>query len=434
MSSYYVFEGYSNKTYDMKNITSFSNGLLMPWNYYTIELNIDNNKPDDKDSGRFGIYKIIFTSECISSDMNDRKTSEISRYYPSNTGPIKESIKNPEIDDYEKWGWTLEIDPITKEKKIPTFGSWTFKKEVKIDYEENAYFDLIFNFGFGLNKICYNYSKVISRVNIFNLTVPLDVYCSKNKQLVLKYDENKDNFGNELKLNKENKIICNIEQGNPLIKSSSILHLYIQVEQGEHLEIDVSPNTVPYTNEVEIKCSYYNESHNWTEHKFREAGKVLSDGTVDSNDKKLTLQFPEFKDVQVKKLLNNIESLASYDFYYLQVYTSPAYIDNITTSQQLRICLNISPKSNGKKISETFNKTLEICMNIKKSPQIPKIISNTGTNLRSRIILDVDEAINMAINTNNKDTPTFIKENSLEQALIDIAGFQDERGLKIAIL
>ena len=419
MSSYYIFEGYSTKNYDMKTIESLKNGLAMPWTFYTVDLKIDNSKTDDKENGNFGIYNIIYTSQCKCYGFQDRldNVTEISKYEQTQNGPAKISIKNPTINDYEAWGWPLEVDPITKEKKKPLFGTWVFKKDFKIDYENKNYFNLIFVFGFGLRDMCYNFADEIVKINIFNLSTEIDIFYSESKLNKINFNDEDGTINKNLTKIKDSKVICDVEEGNPETNAKSISHLYIPVENNEQLELDVSVNNgLQYQDEIEIKYFYYNvNTQTMVEKKFRSSGEVGA-----STNKTYTMQVPEFKDIRINKNINPDQTSIIYDFYYLQVYATNNNQSYMFNNSQLKMDLKLSTKSNGSVISDAFNKTITLVLNIKKALQIPQLITNTSvSNMRSRIIINEDEAINMAIKTNNKESLSFIKDKSLEVALTD---------------
>ena len=294
---FYSFEN-SNQIFDLKsnkNNFSFINGLSMPWTYYQIDLLADTVAES------FGRQKVIFTSKsvaCTHDKLQEEAgclATELIKFEAGNA-PVKiGNGRDPiTIQQYEAEGWVLHKDANGK-KKLPDFGSFTFKPGQAPSYEDLSGIELHFRFGFGLNNRCYNFANEKVNVNIYNLSCKPKIYCSPNPHAKLHSKNNKlyqksmingvENDIEMVEITDQTKS-CKVEEGDPLTNANSNQYLYILVEDGESININLGGNTEPYNSEVVIVTTKNGADNYWAvdtgyninsaKDKIYKAGSVLT--------------------------------------------------------------------------------------------------------------------------------------------------------------
>ena len=241
-TQFLVFEG-RNTCLNMDKLSVFRNGIDMPWTYY------ENDLEPDTAGDISGQKYFMFTSKSEPGPKGEKAgvyVSEIAKYVPygNGTGFIKKVIAHPTMDDYKKWGWSFCKDAEGNDI-LPKFGEFCFKPDAYPDFENQAGgIEPKFEFGFGLNGTCYNFSTEKATVQVYNLSCPPKLFCTLDEQCDIKYDEATKTYNPEFTEAKDGCLECCVQEGtrtgltaNEKLKGHKA-YLLVAVEAGEKVNFE----------------------------------------------------------------------------------------------------------------------------------------------------------------------------------------------------
>ena len=272
-TQFLVFEG-RNTCLNMDKLSVFRNGIDMPWTYYENDLESDT-------ADISGQKYFMFTSKSAPGPKGEKAgvyVSEIAKYVPYGNGNantfIKKVIAHPTMDQYKEWGWSFCKDAEGNDI-LPKFGDFCFKPDAYPDFENQAGgIKPKFEFGFGLNGTCYNFSTEIATVQVYNLSCPPKLFCTLDEQCDIKYDEATKTYNPEFTEAKDGCLECCVQEGvrtgllsNEKLKGHKA-YLLVAVEAGEKVNFEFpdaadtekSKNDIEYLLDDPTKDKFFNTS------------------------------------------------------------------------------------------------------------------------------------------------------------------------------
>jgi hypothetical protein len=339
----------------------------MPWTYYENDL-----EPDTADIS--GQKYFMFTSKSEPGPKGEKAgvyVSEIAKYVPygNTTGTsntfIKKVIANPTMDDYKKWGWSFCKDAEGKDI-LPKFGDFCFKPEAYPDFENLAGgIRPKFEFGFGLNGTCYNFSTEIASVLVYNLSCPPKIFCTLDEQCDIKYDEATKTYNPEFTEAKDGCLECCVQEGvrdsNDTLKGHKA-YLLVAVEAGEKVDFEF-PDAANGKQDIEYLLDDPTKS-------------IFTNTSTAITDNRLTIPYRSNVPGPYDKVLG---SHMLFDFYRVCIDASANY-RNIAYNKTNKLVnrIKLTPYSNDVSLTN-FSEVFDITLCLTKEEKVPYITEGGQT-------------------------------------------------------
>jgi len=417
-----VFEG-GNTVLNMEKMSVFKNGQDMPWSYYEADILGDASN---------GHKYFMYTSKSAPGPNGEKAgeyVSEIKRYIPVGNGGtetfVSQTIANPTLDDYKKWGWPIKIDQTTKKEIIPKFGDFTFKPNTFPDYEETQDLKFKFKFGFGLNGTCYNFAEENADVCVYNLSCPPKVFCTNNKFCQISYNATDGSWGPDLTpMDDKNCITCDLEEGKDG-NENRYGYLMVCVESGE--EVNVEFLLANINNGPLQRINIMNE-----------------DGVLRDDTETGTLTYTKPYKANVPGPFDTVMGTnLKFDFYMIKFRPTDDYLYRRYNKNELIVNLKITPKSDGAAL-DSFSENVDLKINLLKEVNEPYILdanesthgyktkispnydgtAANGVFRRQQIIVTDKEAIKYGLDNNDPLLPVELRGLTQEQACKALAKSQ----------
>ena len=362
-TQFLVFEG-RNTCLNMDKLSVFRNGIDMPWTYYENDL-----EPDTDDIS--GQKYFMFTSKSEPGPKGEKAgvyVSEIAKYVPYGNGNtfIKKVIAHPTIEQYKEWGWSFCKDAEGNDI-LPKFGDFCFKPDAYPDFEnQSGGIRPKFEFGFGLNGTCYNFSTEIATVQVYNLSCPPKLFCTLDEQCDIKYDKATKTYNPEFTEAKDGCLECCVQEG--VRDTGDTLqgykaYLLVAVEAGEKVNFEF-PDAAD-TDKSKDDIEYLLDDP--TKSKF-------SNTDTDIDDNRLTIPYRSNVQGPYDKVLG---SHMLFDFYRVCIDASANY-RNIAYNKTNKLVnrIKLTPYSNDVSLTN-FSEVFDITLCLTKEEKIPYITEAT---------------------------------------------------------
>jgi|UniRef100_A0A6C0IV82 hypothetical protein len=411
---YLVFEN-SAQPLDMNEIPVFKNGSVMPWSYYTSNIETDTTVTNEARK------RFMYTSESKPSAAGGDAgvhVSQIKRYVQTGitTDDYKAiTINDPTIADYKSWGWKLNKDQDGNEV-LPNYGEFQFVPGFEPSYEDISNIKIKFRFGFGLGSQSYNFAEETVTVKVYNLSSAPKIYTSQKEFMDINYDGVTDSYAG-LTSSVEDTINVDLKEGVDDNTNPNKSFVYIAVESGE---------------QVALSFPFNGTDLSFGQLDFKPNGEnlTLSDDLASTTDLSRAHRINIRGD-------NNEPQVAlegiKFDFYRLEVSAKTDYQNMVfNKTNNLIAYIDVVPKTYGTELTH-FKRTIKVNVTLQKDTTLPKlentfyydevtekmkkhVVSATNNN-RQRVIVTPDEAIHHAIATNDSAAPSFVRNNSPSDAL-----------------
>ncbi len=473
MSNYdfLVFEN-TQPVMSFNSIDVFSTGSSLPWTYYTNSLRVDNEGKSG--SGFSKIMMTAESKDVTIGDQKVSAGVAVTKLRTFVNGAEVVVVGDGpggqvSAKQYLECGWPLTKDE-NSEYILPKYGDFTFCKEYKPSFEDSSQITMHLQIGFGLNTTIYNYQDAEVKIGIHNLSVEPTFFISSKPNIGtegIQYDEDEKRWKRMIGSNEDTSfkkidyngssgsLDDNIYEGDTEESlNNPYKYLFIKVEAGEGIRVDL------HSSDKELKLA---PTRNGKSAVGATLGEVVAKLDATNASDFVGINANTFYDVQndgtntARSLYldtPNKSTVASYtqdvtqqdigkelgmSFYVLKIAATADYNQfSYVGSKQLKQTISVTPVPDATNTSSLgiFKRSLDINLTLLPSKSSVFIRDDftaavhnfydhakataatfTGTgdlsdqsNLRQRIVISPEEAINYAYNYDDASAPSFVRE------------------------